>query len=66
MTAVELAKTLDMPREEWKDVPGFEGLYKVSNYGRVYSCPRCGTKGGILTSSDRSLPPSRNVQGVAQ
>jgi len=59
MTAQVLAKTLEMPRdewlewqrrgrEEWKDVPGFEGLYKVSNYGRVYSCPRCGTKGGIL------------------
>lgn len=23
--------------EEWKDVIGFEGLYKVSNYGRVFS-----------------------------
>ena len=21
--------------EEWRDVPGFEGLYQVSNYGRV-------------------------------
>lgn len=21
--------------EEWKDVPGYEGLYQVSNYGRV-------------------------------
>lgn len=23
--------------EIWKDVKGFEGLYQVSNYGRVYS-----------------------------
>jgi len=26
--------------EIWKDVPGFEGLYEVSNYGRVKSLPR--------------------------
>lgn len=26
--------------EEWKDVPGFEGLYQVSNYGRVKSAKR--------------------------
>ena len=24
----------------WKDVPGFEGLYKVSNLGDVYSVRR--------------------------
>ena len=23
--------------EIWKDIPGYEGLYKISNYGRVYS-----------------------------
>lgn len=26
--------------EIWKDIPGYEGLYKVSNYGRVLSLPR--------------------------
>lgn len=25
-------------KEEWKDIVGFEGLYKVSNYGAIYSC----------------------------
>ncbi len=24
-------------REEWRDVPGWEGLYAVSDHGRVYS-----------------------------
>lgn len=24
-------------KEEWKDVVGFEGFYKVSNFGRIYS-----------------------------
>lgn len=32
-------------KEEWKDVVGFEGAYKISNFGRVYSIPRNGTKG---------------------
>ena len=27
----------NFPDEEWKDIPGYEGQYKVSNYGRVYS-----------------------------
>ena len=24
--------------EEWKDIPGWEGLYRLSNLGRVLSC----------------------------
>lgn len=34
--------------EKWKDIEGFEGLYQVSNMGRVRSCFREGTKGGII------------------
>ncbi len=34
--------------EIWKDVAGFEGLYEVSNLGRVKSIPREKTKGGLL------------------
>lgn len=26
--------------EEWRDVVGWEGLYKVSNKGRLYCCPK--------------------------
>ena len=32
----------------WKDVKGFEGLYKVSNEGVLVGTPRKGTKGGIV------------------
>lgn len=32
-----------MQIEEWKPVPGYEGLYEVSNHGRVRSLPRNGT-----------------------
>ena len=34
----------------WKDVEGFEGLYKVSSEGVLFSIPRNGTKGGIRKS----------------
>ena len=30
--------------EEWKDIKGYEGLYQVSNLGRVKSYPRSGTQ----------------------
>lgn len=30
----------DLPDEEWKDIKDFEGLYQVSNYGRVKSLGR--------------------------
>lgn len=29
--------------EIWKDIPGYEGFYEISNLGRVYSLPRLGT-----------------------
>ena len=29
-----------MEGEEWRDIPGYEGFYKVSNYGRVKRLPR--------------------------
>lgn len=34
--------------EIWKDIEGYEGLYQVSNLGRVRSLPRRTTKGKIL------------------
>lgn len=37
--------------EEWKDIEGYEGLYRISNYGNVYSVRR-----GIILKT-------RNVRG---
>lgn len=34
--------------EVWKDIAGYEGLYMVSNLGRVKSLPRATTKGQII------------------
>jgi hypothetical protein len=38
-----------MSEEEWRDVVGYEGIYRVSSIGRVWSKPRQGTQGGYLT-----------------
>ena len=38
-------------KEIWKDIVGYEGLYQVSNLGRVKSYKRMGTNGGILKKS---------------
>jgi hypothetical protein len=34
--------------EVWKDIKGFEGMYKISNFGNVKSTKRRGSKGGIV------------------
>jgi NUMOD4 motif/HNH endonuclease len=34
--------------EQWVPVRGYEGLYEVSDAGRVRSLPRAGTRGGVL------------------
>lgn len=34
--------------EIWKNVPGYEGLYMVSNLGRIKSCKRATTSGKVL------------------
>lgn len=34
--------------ERWEWIPGCEGIYKVSDQGRVYSVRRPNTKGGLL------------------
>lgn len=37
--------------EEWKDIEGYEGLYKISSHGRVLSIKREKTNGGIIRQS---------------
>ena len=29
---------LQLPSEEWKDIPGYEGLYQASTLGRIRTC----------------------------
>jgi hypothetical protein len=38
---------------EWRDVPGFEGLYIVSEYGDVWATKRQGSAGGPVKPTKR-------------
>lgn len=37
---MDLFDQLNMPEKEWRDIKGYEGLYKISEYGEVKSLPR--------------------------
>jgi hypothetical protein len=45
-------------KEEWKDVIGFEGLYKVSNLGRVKSLPRKNQKTEMILKDRPNTKPN--------
>lgn len=47
----------DLPHEEWKDIVGFETLYKISSFGRVKSIKRYGC------SKDRILKARVDKKG---
>ena len=46
--------------EQWKDIPGYEGLYQVSDHGRVKSCARVVPSAlfGQQKVSEKMLKPS--------
>jgi hypothetical protein len=53
---MEIYKNLsleDLPNEEWRDVVGYEGLYQISNLGRIKSLDRLDTKGRIVNKKIR-------------
>ena len=47
--------------ERWKDVKGYEGIYKVSDLGRVWSCERIDERG--VKRKGKFLKPSLNQKG---
>lgn len=47
----------DLNKEVWKDVKGYEGIYKVSNFGRVKSL------GNEFSRKERLLKPSLQSKG---
>lgn len=38
-------------KEEWKDIKGYEGLYRISNFGNVYSVKRNSIKKATLNKN---------------
>lgn len=51
-----------MTATEWRPVAGFEGLYVVSNTGRVRSLPRSGTRRDRMYGG-HDLKPARQISG---
>lgn len=49
--------------EEWRDVPGYEGIYKVSSMGRIMRCDEYKNK---LKKKDRILKTPDNGDGYCQ
>lgn len=50
--------------EEWKNIKGYEGLYQVSNEGRVKGLAReVEFRGGVRHQPERLLKPARNSWG---
>lgn len=43
----------DLPGEEWKDIRGYEGFYRVSNFGRILSLDRLTRKRRFIRSRVR-------------
>ena len=58
----------NLEKEIWKDIKGFEGLYRVSNLGRVKSLERFrkGKNGSLAVIKERILKPSINSYGYYQ
>lgn len=54
-------------KEIWKDIPDYEGLYQVSNLGRVKSLarimPNSGTYGNYFTVKEKILKPHLHKTG---
>ena len=54
----------NLPGEEWRPVPGYEGLYEVSSLGRVKSLERTARDGGASCAAPaRILLQSRSDRG---
>ena len=54
MTNEDFIKSISLEGEEWRDVVGYEGLYKVSSYGRIASMYR--EHSGFLGSHWVTIP----------
>lgn len=52
-----------MSKEIWKDISGYEGLYQVSNHGRVKSLKRDGTHRNQFSTTENILKQQKHKNG---
>ena len=54
--------------EEWKDIPGFEGWYQASTYGRIKSISRKvnykSTSSSLATKPEHLLSPKKSKDWI--
>lgn len=56
-----------MTNQEWKDIQGYEGIYQVSNDGRVKTLERkVKWKNTLRTIKEKTLEPNLNTSGHYQ
>ena len=59
----------DLLQEIWNDIQGYEGLYQVSNFGRVKSLPKkhdISMGKGYYITKERILQPGEDKDGYLQ
>jgi hypothetical protein len=63
--AATISGQFNFMEEIWKDVPGYEKYYKVSNYGKVIAKSRVRNhwKGGKAISKEKAMSPALNSRG---
>lgn len=50
--------------EIWKDIKGYEGIYKISNFGKIKSLERkIGINGGYFINKEKILKPNQDSRG---
>lgn len=52
-----------MSKEIWKDIVGYEGLYQVSNFGRVKSLKKWSLKDRLFINHELIMTPTDNGNG---
>ena len=67
MTNEEFIKSISIEGEEWRDVVGFENLYKVSSHGRIVSLAKEYSTGfGVKQSPPKLLKPWLRTTGYLE
>ena len=66
MTNEEFIKSISEEGEEWRDVVGYENLYKVSNFGRIVSLSRNIQNRRNFVSKPRLLVPFHKTTGYLE
>lgn len=49
--------------EIWKDIPGYEGIYQITQNGAIKSCSNLDSKGRVNPKKGKVLKPQKTIYG---